>query len=349
MDRKKLDDFFVKHKADALISISPHTRHWFSEIITSDGFLFLEPQNGVSSVLLDGRYIEYGNKESKNVSVIHLNSLKNFIKDKKNKYKKILVESNYLTLSQKKLILSWFPDAELIEINGQYLRRTKTKNEIDFVRESCRISLQALENIKHEIKPGVSEKYIDAILEKELRILGADKSNFDAIIASGFRGAMPHARASDKIMQEGELVTVDFGALYNGWCADITRTFPVGKTADPKMEEIRKIVYEAQQMGIRAIKPGIKTGDIDKICRDFINEKGYGKYFVHGTGHGLGNEVHELPNVSQSPLFNTELMVGDIITVEPGIYIEGLGGVRFEDDILVTKDGFEILSGFDYL
>uniref|UniRef100_A0A2C9L540 Peptidase M24 domain-containing protein n=1 Tax=Biomphalaria glabrata TaxID=6526 RepID=A0A2C9L540_BIOGL len=202
----------------------------------------------------------------------------------------------------------------------------------------------ALEKVKPFIKEGISEKELDAKLEYEIRMLGAEKSSFDAIIASGYRGALPHGRASNKIIKNGELITFDFGAIYNGYCSDITRTLHVGEVTDPKLLEIEAVLIEAQRLGKLAVKPGVSTFEVDKVCRDYISEKGYGKYFTHSTGHGLGIEVHEAPGVSFNKSVETILEPGMVITVEPGIYIEGFGGIRIEDDILVTENGHEVLS-----
>ncbi|GFS14446.1 XAA-PRO dipeptidase [Elysia marginata] len=150
--------------------------------------------------------------------------------------------------------------------------------------------------------------------------------------------------ASERKLQDGELVTIDFGTIFEGYCSDITRTFHVGNVTDPKLLEIEEVLREAQKRGVEAVRPGITTLEVDKVCRDYITEKGYGKYFVHSTGHGLGIDVHELPNVSAIPRWSRELKPGMIITIEPGIYIAGLGGIRVEDDVLVTENGHEVLS-----
>src|SRR3989338_2098871 len=173
-------------------------------------------------------------------------------------------------------------------------------------------------------------------------IIGVEKISFALIVASGQNGAKPHARATNKKVAKGELITFDFGCFYNGYASDITRTVALGNVSD-KLAEIYETVKTAQELGCKAVKAGISGSEIDKICRDYISSKGYGEYFLHGTGHGAGMEVHELPYVSAS---NKEpLPENSVITVEPGIYIEGIGGVRIEDTVAVKKDGSINMSG----
>ncbi|XP_023226485.1 uncharacterized protein LOC111627148 [Centruroides sculpturatus] len=260
------------------------------------------------------------------------------------RYQRIGIEREYATFAEIEKIKAWFPSAKIVPISAQKLRIVKTTREIKLIRRAALIALQALEKLKPHIKAGVSEKELDAKLEFFLRQGQADKSSFDAIIASGPRSALPHGRASQRVLAEGEFVTIDFGALYQGYACDITRNFHVGKVTNPELLRIEKVVREAQSQGIQAVKPGVKTSAIDKICRDYITEQGYGKYFVHSTGHGLGIDVHELPYVSNQSAQETELKPGMVITVEPGIYIPNLGGVRIEDDVLVTPGGHQVLS-----
>ncbi|MEG2338548.1 MAG: M24 family metallopeptidase, partial [Clostridium sp.] len=165
--------------------------------------------------------------------------------------------------------------------------------------------------------------------------------SFSTIVASGERSALPHGVASDKVIENGDFVTLDFGCIYNGYCSDMTRTIVVGKASD-KQREIYNLVLKANEEALKNIKPGIKCLELDKVARDIIIEGGYGECFGHGLGHGLGREIHEEPRVS--PKGETILEEGMVITDEPGIYIEGFGGVRIEDLIVVTKDGYRVLS-----
>jgi len=221
------------------------------------------------------------------------------------------------------------------------MRAVKDATEIQIIREAVRITDQAFAGILKQIKPGKTEEEIAVELEFSLRRRGASGRSFDYIVASGPRGALPHGTASTKRIAEGEMLTLDFGALYQWYCSDFTRTVMVGRP-DSKQKEIYQIVLEAQLAAIAAIKPGISGREVDAVARGLITKAGYGEYFGHGLGHSLGLEIHE------SPRFNTredKLMVpGMVMTVEPGIYLPGWGGIRIEDVVLVTNTGVEVLT-----
>ncbi|MBN3534659.1 aminopeptidase P family protein [Mycoplasma procyoni] len=343
MNRKYLDKIFSDKKLDAIISFAPQTRLWLTTIQSTDGIVVIEKEK--SFVFVDGRYIEYAQKQVKNAELILLagDALKNFFSPKKAQYKRIGVEKDYLTLSDFNRIKAYFPEAEYIEINGQELRILKDEEEVKKLQKAIDISLEAYNKLLPELKEGQTEQEIDRKLNFIMKELGAQKECFDSIIASGPNSAIPHHHPTDRKIKKGELLKIDFGAIYDGYGADITRTFVFGEKANnPKAEEILQIVKEAAQKGRQAVRPGIKSSEVDRVCREYIEQKGYGKYFVHSTGHGLGIDVHELPNVSGS--CDIILEEGMVITVEPGIYIEGLGGARIEDDLLVTKDGSITLS-----
>ena len=179
-------------------------------------------------------------------------------------------------------------------------------------------------------------------MEYKFKKLGADGNAFDIIVASGVRSSLPHGRASDKKIEAGDLVTFDFGALYPGYCSDLTRTVMVGEPT-AKQREIYEIVLEAQLRGVAACKPGLTDKELDEVCRGYIREKGYGDNFGHGTGHGVGRFIHEKPSVGLKGN-GTVLQPGMVVTIEPGIYLPGWGGVRIEDMLLVTENGSRRLS-----
>ena len=340
MNQAILDQIMQNQALDAIISFAYQTRLWYAKVMTSDGIIFIERSK--ADLIVDGRYIEYASQHAKNVKVHNRknNFLESFVKTKN--YQRIGIEKEYLTLQQLAMLKRLFPKANIVEISGQALREIKTPSEITKLKKACAITLTALASIEKMLKPGISEKAIERHLTFKLKEMGADKEAFDAIVVSGSRGALPHGDPSSKKIMSGELVTIDCGAFYQGYASDITRTFKIGQVSNPQLNEIFEIVKTAQQMGIKAIKPGILTTDIDKVCRDYIKSKGYGAAFLHSTGHGLGIDVHENPPISSCK--SKKLKPGMVITVEPGIYIAGIGGVRFEDDILVTSDGYEILS-----
>ena len=248
-------------------------------------------------------------------------------------------EGDYITVLEAAKIAVSCP--QLTPLSFHNLRACKQPFEVEKITEACRITEKALKAVIPTIQPGMSEVQLRNQLESKCLDFGADKMSFDTIIASGTRGALPHGVASAKIINNFELITIDIGVYYQGYASDITRTIALGDVND-KLKEIYQLVAKAQQLGVAAIKPGISSNKIDQICRDTIQKEGYGQYFQHSTGHGLGIDVHEFPRIS--PYADTILQPGMVITVEPGIYITGLGGVRIEDDILVTETGYQMLS-----
>ncbi|WP_029512675.1 aminopeptidase P family protein [Mycoplasmopsis iners] len=344
MNKKILNKLFEEKNIDALVSMAPQTRLWYSKVQTSDGYLVVEKDEAY--LFVDGRYIEYARNNAKNVEVIllnGLNTLKEFFAQKQ--YKNVAFEEDYLTVENYKMLKNIINPISVETINGQALRIIKSEEEIQIMKKAIDISLESYRQLMEWVKPGMTEKEVAAKLNYLLKLNGADKESFDEIIATGANSAEPHHHPTDAKLKEGDLLKVDFGALYKGYSADITRTTILGgvdKANSLEALKIMKIVEEAAKAGRDAVRPGITTQEIDKICRDYIEAKGYGKYFVHSTGHGLGIDVHELPYVSR--LRPTVLEPGMVITVEPGIYIEGLGGSRNEDDVLVTETGRWVLS-----
>ncbi|WP_059052356.1 M24 family metallopeptidase [Paenibacillus senegalimassiliensis] len=227
---------------------------------------------------------------------------------------------------------------ELVPVSGlvEELRMFKDSGELKLMKEAADLADQTFMHMLDVLKPGISEW--DAALELEIfmRKNGATGPSFETIMASGERSALPHGRASERIMQSGDLVTMDFGALMNDYCSDITRTVAIG-TPSEKLREIYDITLEAQLRAVEGIRPGMTGREADALARDVIANYGYGEYFGHSTGHGLGMEVHEAPRLSKAS--DTVLQPGMVVTVEPGIYLPGIGGVRIEDDIVITETG----------
>jgi Xaa-Pro aminopeptidase len=221
------------------------------------------------------------------------------------------------------------------------LRMVKDEDELSFIRQASEIADHAFSRILEVIQPGMKEKDVALKLEFFMRERGASSSSFDIIVASGKRSALPHGIASEKELEIGDLITLDFGALYRGYASDITRTIMLG-TPNQRQEEIYNIVLTAQMETIDKIRPGMTGVEADHIAREVITNRGYGEFFGHGTGHGLGSEVHEDPRLSKQG--KIELIPGMVVTVEPGIYLPDFGGVRIEDDILITEMGCEVLT-----
>lgn len=229
------------------------------------------------------------------------------------------------------------PTAKLVE----GIRMVKDDAELQIMQEAADLADQTFSHILSYIKPGVKELDIALEIEMFIRKNGGTSTSFETIVASGERSALPHGKASDRVLQINEFVKLDFGAYYKGYCSDITRTVMLGKPTD-KHKEIYDIVLEAQLHCLANLKPGIAGREGDAFARDVIVKHGYGDYFGHGTGHGLGMEVHESPRLSKTE--DTILTPGMVVTVEPGIYLPGFGGVRIEDDAVITDTGIKILT-----
>lgn len=220
----------------------------------------------------------------------------------------------------------------------------KSAEEIDLMKKAQRITETALSNIIHRIKAGITETELAAEIDKEFIKLGADGSAFPSIVAFGESAAECHHIPTERKLEKGEIVLIDIGAKFNGYCSDMTRTFCYG-IPDRKMSEIYAIVLGAQQSALRHIKAGMTCREADAIAREYIAANGYGKEFIHTLGHGVGKEVHEAPRLAVGN--DIPLEAGMVVTVEPGIYIEGWGGVRIEDMAVIKNDGIDNLTAFD--
>jgi len=217
------------------------------------------------------------------------------------------------------------------------LRFIKDEAELTSLKQAALIGQQVLEDVLTFIRPGLTEIEVAMRMEMKMREFGASGPSFDTIIASGVRGALPHGMASEKVIQAGELVTIDFGVMYQGYCSDMTRTIAIGEPASKQLVEIYNTVLAANLAGIEALKAGVSGLEVDLAARQVIDIAGYGSSFGHGLGHGLGIEVHENPRLS--PRSQALMESNMVVTIEPGIYVEGLGGVRIEDSLAVTEDG----------
>lgn len=250
---------------------------------------------------------------------------------KRHKIKEVVVDpritlySSILALQE--LYIAVIPKADLF----QKLRELKTKDEIQKIKKAQTIALKAYEELIPEIRPGVTEQYLAARLEFLMKQHGAEKTAFDTIVASGKNSVLPHARATTKTIGESDSVIVDFGCVYEGFCCDFTRTLLMPKVSG-KLRSLYTIVEKAQKAALQKAKPGSLLKDIDKSARDVIVKEGYGEHFTHSTGHGVGMSVHELPHVSA--LSDEKLQKGHVITIEPGIYVPRLGGVRLEEMVI---------------
>lgn len=248
------------------------------------------------------------------------------------------LEAHGITWSRQRSLAEGFTDLELVPTTAlvEALRKAKDAGEIARIEAACDIADAALAGLIGTLADGPTEREFAIALEFAMRARGAVANSFDPIVASGRNGAKPHARPSSRHIERGELIVIDFGCIVDGYCSDMTRTVSVG---DPGAEARRvwDVVIESQAAGCEAVRAGADCAAVDQVCRAIITDAGWGDAFIHGTGHGVGIEIHEDPRVASTS--SDTLAVGEIVTVEPGIYLTGIGGVRIEDTLVVTGDG----------
>lgn len=252
-------------------------------------------------------------------------------------------EASVLTVGDHAQLAASYNSGELIALPDDFvaLRSVKDRHELAAMEKIAAIASGAFLQLLPRISPGVTERQLALRLEWLLRDAGADAVSFPFIVASGPRGSLPHASPTDRQIRCGELITFDFGGILDGYCSDETVTVAVGK-ADQRQREIYRIVKEAHDLALEQIRPGAGCREVDAAARDHIAAHGYNENFGHGTGHGVGLEIHEKPTVS--PRSTEILEEGMVITIEPGIYLPGWGGVRIEDTVCVTRDGYRLLT-----
>ncbi|HVM03535.1 MAG TPA: Xaa-Pro peptidase family protein [Acidimicrobiales bacterium] len=245
---------------------------------------------------------------------------------------------------QRAFAAEWFADAELVATENvvEDLRRVKDDGEVARMAAAAAVSDQALAAVRHLLAEGTSEAGFALALDSEIRRLGASGNSFDTIVASGPNGAKPHARPTDRVVEAGELVVVDFGAVVDGYCSDMTRTLCVGPPRSAVLERMVEVVAASQAAGVAAVRAGRRAVDVDATCREVIAAAGWADAFLHSTGHGVGLDIHEAPSVSA--VSGDTLATGYVVTVEPGVYLPDHGGVRIEDTVVVTEDGCRPLT-----
>lgn len=338
-----IDALLLTHPAD-LAYLSDFSGHDSIGVFSSDDFLLVTDFRYTEQAQIECPWLKTVMRDGKmaDTLVTALTSLKST---------KVGFESNFTmygqveslrkTLAEKKLAI------ELVGVDDLMvnIRKIKDDVEIGIIREAIRVAEEALLTIKPELKPGRTENYVAGLLQFEMRKRGASDSSFDPIIATGPASSLPHYRPGDIDIKRDTFLLIDYGALYRGYCSDITRTFSIG-TLPAKLTEIYKVCLEAQLAAIAMIKPGIATKTVDHAARSIIDGAGYKDFFGHGLGHGIGRDIHEQPTLRRVG-GEEELKPGMIVTVEPGIYLPGLGGVRIEDDVLITPTGCEVLTHLD--
>ncbi len=340
----KLRALLVEHHMDALLVTSAVNRKYISGFTGSSGMLLITANKAL--LFSDFRYRTQAPVQAPSFEFIeHQANVVDAIRESAAALQltKIAFEAHDMTFETYNTYVNQLQGIEL-KAAGKWieqLRMVKDEDELFIMREAALLADQTFNHIAGIIKPGMRELDVALEIEFYMRHHGATSSSFETIVASGERSALPHGVASDRILQYGEYVKLDFGAFYHGYCSDITRTVMLGKPTD-RHRDIYQIVLEAQLATLQGIRPGMSGREADAIARNIITKHGYGELFGHGTGHGLGMEIHESPRLSLTG--DMILEPGMTVTVEPGIYIAGFGGVRIEDDIVITSSGVDILT-----
>lgn len=336
-------------EADALLVTRLHNIRYLTGFTGSNAMLLL--QGGTRAILYtDPRYtVQSGQQADCEITIATGPLGKSVLKDlRRRKVVKLGFEQDHLSYAQYLSLKKELPlSVELVPLSGfvERLRMVKDDAEIALIRASVDTNSRALANALKRLKPGISEADFAAEIDYQNRKLGAEAPAFDTIVAAGRRAALPHAHPGATKIAPGMLL-IDMGAFRNGYASDMTRMVHLGP-ATPKYKKAYKAVLQAQLAAIDAIRPGAKTSAVDKAARDVLKAHGLEKEFIHSTGHGLGLEIHEPPRLGRrikGSKDTTKLEAGMAITVEPGVYIEGWGGIRIEDTVLVTSTGCEILT-----
>ena len=325
----------------AALILSEENRLYFTGFASSNGTLLVMPEE--SSFITDSRYYEAACSAVTEAQVLLQDQVYQQIFDllQKHNCTEILVEADRMTLSElnkwRKMLPTYsFNVSNRLDMLANGIREIKSEEEIEKMQTAQDIAEKALDELLHILKPGVAERDLANELECLMRKFGADGISFDTIAVSGANSSKPHGVPGEKLVEAGDFVTIDFGALYQHYHSDTTRTFAVGQPTE-EMVNVYETVRKAQQAGLDYVRPNIAAFDLDKACRDVIAEAGYGEYFGHSTGHGVGVEIHEHPFAG--PKSEETIRENAIVTVEPGIYLPGKFGVRIEDMVLVTADG----------
>jgi Xaa-Pro aminopeptidase len=344
--RAAVREWMEEERVDALlVSAEPNVR-WLTGF-TGEGLLVLDAEGPL--LCTDSRYAVQAGEEAPGLEFVadsgHLDQaierLGGSLPDRLGFEASALPYSGYQRLDE------GLDGVELTPLEDRIkrLRVVKDAEEVALIRRAASIADAAFAELRAGIEPGLSEREAAEELRRLMVLGGAEKPSFDVIFAAGPNGAKPHARPGERVVAEGDLIVIDWGAVVDGYCSDCTRTVIVGEP-DERRREVWTAVREAQMAAIEGLRPGMEGREVDAIARALLGERGYAQYFGHGLGHGVGLEVHELPRLSQKS--EETLEAGMVVTVEPGVYIEGWGGVRLEELVLVTDGGAELITSAPY-
>lgn len=340
-----LGEMVKRRKLSSLLINKPANIFYLTGFRGSAGIAAFAPDQGV--LWVDPRYTLQAREEAHGVDVIEVKA--SLLKAaarwlRKRKARRVGYDDAHFTCrelnSLQKAVagrIKFEPASGIVE----KLRLVKDTQEVAQIREACRVAVAAFEETIPQVKPGVRECDLAAEIEFRMRRLGAESPAFETIVASGPRGAFPHARASQKVLAKGELVIFDLGAILGGYASDMTRTLYLGRPSF-RTRKLYRAVREAQQRAIQSLRKGVRCLEVDAAARHALERRGLEKYFTHSTGHGVGLEIHENPRLGKRG--KSRMDSGCVVTVEPGIYLPGVGGIRLEDTILVGQSGPEVLT-----
>jgi Xaa-Pro aminopeptidase len=328
---------------DALLILNAKNIRYLAGFTGSEGALVVGPT--WLTLLVDGRYVTQGRGEAVGADVVEFRNRVDGITAVAHGHSLRMIgfESPALSVEEYLRLQERLPGVTFRPLGSdfQLLRAVKDHEEIDRIREAARIASDSLASIREMIRPGVREKEIALELEYRMQRGGAEQPSFETIVASGANAALPHAQSGSRAIANGDCVMIDYGAVSGGYHSDETCTYVVG-SASARQREVYSLVKEAHDRAIRAVRSGVSCGEIDRIARDYLEEAGLGGYFSHGTGHGVGLDIHEAPRLAAGR--EEILQAGMVVTVEPGIYLPGIWGIRIEDTVLVTDQGCETLT-----
>ena len=337
---------FLKNKYEAVIIFSEVNRRYFTGFPSSDGYLIVTKDD--ATLFVDSRYVEAAEKSVTACNVLLFKKasedIKNYLKEKS--VIKAYTERNHISVSTADFLKTAFlpcrvTPSKKLEKAIDESRITKTDYEIESIKAAQKIAEDAFDHILTFIKPGVTEKQIALELDFYMLSHGAEAISFETIAVTGQKSSMPHGVPDDTVVKSGDFITMDFGAVVNGYHSDMTRTVAVGEISEEQIK-VYETVLTAQRSALAILKAGLDCCEADKAARQVIEDAGYGEYFGHSTGHGVGVEIHEAPTLA--PKSKGALQVGNVVTIEPGIYLPGKFGVRIEDMALITENGFENLT-----
>jgi Xaa-Pro aminopeptidase len=331
---------------DAVAVHNPSNMFYLTEGYTGEGVVYISAKQKV--IITDFRYTEQAERQAPKFKVVMVGNGLNHSAwvaklCEEDGITTLRYEDDYLTVKDFEALHAAVGDKTYLPLNGapEVLRQVKTDAEVACIRKACDITSKAFEEVVGRIHEGMTEKELRIELDFIQLKMGAQGNSFDTIIASGVNGSLCHAVPTDKKLVKGEMITMDFGCKVGGYCSDMTRTVALGEPT-PEMRRIYDTVLHAQEICEDAVAPGKNCFDIDKMARDYIDAQGYAGRFGHGLGHAVGIDIHENPRFSTA--CHDTLVPGIVITVEPGVYVPGLGGVRIENTVLVTETGHEALT-----